>query len=340
MFAQQIQANKEKMNIIFKLTLVVCLLDLTVAVRLRENLNVLVPNNDVNFNEKIKTLLSSGDEIDNDDFSDNEIENLREIENSKVDKLRKQNQQISNRVYDDKNRNIEENQIERESLIDMEANFTTPFTPSLPNNETTFTTSLPINETISFPPSPPINGTTPTYLNYTTLPESSEPSFNLTAPVNATTPTFNTTESLSNETYHPSTIPVTSNYSATTLTESTQPSNITSWTTDPYNSTINETTEFNSTEINTTEIPMTVPTSPTSTTEEPIFDDLQSDECLLGKAERHMKWVGIDGRLAFDVIETSKGLDLSNFFEGYQDYMNFEGNNLTNTTSRSDFTVR
>lgn len=137
------------MNIIFILTLVVCLLDLSVAARLRENLNVLVPVNDVNLQEKIKTMLN-GDDVDPEDFSDNEIEVLSEMKNVKIEKLRNKSTQISNKVFDDVNKNNDENKIDRDDQMssvsvgevteDLNITLSTDYTNSTSSKPSKFTT--------------------------------------------------------------------------------------------------------------------------------------------------------------------------------------------------------
>lgn len=292
-----------KMNVIFNLTLVVCLLDLTVAVRLRENLNVLVPNNDVNLQEKIKTLLS-GDEIDAEDFSDNEIESLSEMDHSKVDKLRKQNQQIANRVFDDKNRNIEENQLERDDSYTAS---------NVSESSTLYSTTSEYFET--------------TFNNSTVTETSTVPALNNSSETTA--------EAILNETYIPTTLIYQSSIVETTSEVSKSNSTETA-STSVFNSTINATPEIISAAPTSFDAPTTVEITTTSTTEEPIYDDLQSDECLLGKAERHLKWVDVEGRLQVADLAA----DLSQTFNEYQDYEYFQSNVLSDNSSQSKYTVR
>lgn len=261
---------------------VFCLLDLSVTVRSRENLNVLVPNNDVNLHNKMKTLL---DDLDPEDFNDNEIESINFIKNPKVTKLRTQNFQSLNRVIDDKNRNVEENQIDREGpMMDSESNVTT----SVPHMNVTELPSIP------------------------------------TIPYNITTPTQVLTTNTPNNTW------------LSTTVQTTEQSN-NSWTNTTIGNTWAPTTiSFNFTTPSSPEISTIFP----STTEEQIFDDLQSDECLLGKAERHLNWVNVTGRLNTIFIDYDKSIDFSRSFNGHQDYLRFETNNLTNDLVRANFTVR
>jgi len=88
-----------------------CLLGLAMAMRSRENSNVLVPSNDVNFYAKVKKLMNDN-EADPEDFSDNEIANLGELYNPKVEKVLHLNLRNDNQVNDDQNKNNEENRIE------------------------------------------------------------------------------------------------------------------------------------------------------------------------------------------------------------------------------------
>lgn len=102
-----------KMNIVFVLTLVACLHDLSIATHLRENSNVLVPDNDVNLHDKIKNLLK----IDSEDFNEHEVSYLKQLKISENEKLHKENEESVNFVNDAKNKNNEDNQIDRDVSI-------------------------------------------------------------------------------------------------------------------------------------------------------------------------------------------------------------------------------
>lgn len=334
------------MNITWIFTLVVlCLFDLTVAMRSRENPNVLVREN---LQEKIKSLLN-GDGVELEDFDDNDIESLREMENLKIEKLKKMRN--DGKVFDDKNRNIELNQIEHElpllDLIGNENDTETKWPSTFPtnNNETTNTS---FNET-EWPSTLPTNynDTTSPRFNETDLTTSSPFHFvtesNATTPINSnhTTPVdsptvFATTPSNATtiESF-PETTP--SNNASTNATTVTEPSWVS---TDVGNTTLSSSsTAFE----NSTHPTDPAETSSSTTTEETIFDDLQSDECLLGKAERHLKWVDVEGKINFELLQNSGfenavAADLSKKFIGYQEYEAFEKYNLTNASS--DYSVR
>lgn len=315
-----------KMNIIFILTLVVCLLDLSVAARLRDNLNVLVPNNDVNLHAKIKTLLN-GDEVDPEDFSDNEIESLSEMKNPKIEKLHKKNIQNANKIFDDVNKNIEENLIDREDVVPSvevaeisdDLNSTLPSTEMQPTSPG-LTTHLPTttNMTTSYP-------TTyqPTELSTTsTLPGSSSISPNSTNTTSTSfigTSTTNLPTTTNTSTLYPATSNPTYPDNSTTLTASTfvtTDNNVTESTSDssPY---WESTTSFSEVTTNSsmpsTEVSSNTTDSPSNSTEEnltslPIIDDnFRTDECLLGKADRYLPWLNEMGGLNIEYITNKYG---------------------------------
>lgn len=318
------------MNIIFKLILL-CLFDPSGAERLRENSNVLVPNNDVNLHAKLKTMLI-GIDVDPEDFSKNEIASLSELSNSNIEKLRhKRVDSIrdSNVVFEYKNKNIEENQIDYETEVPEEvssfalsdnesldkasdshgtssSNLTTSeittvkasYTTTVKTSHNTTTTAWPYNTTTTYKP-----------FNFTSSSRSSAP-WSTSSPNGAVTSTpFNNTIPTPAET---STI----TYKTTSVTNPVTPSNA------PKNATsfsANETTIWDKT---TTPLKVVSPTTPTliteapvSTTSEPIYDDLKSDECLLGKPERNLKWVNNEGSLNLENIIVEFGhvkhIDLS-----------------------------
>lgn len=302
------------MNIFFALTLVVCL-PLHQAVRLRENLNVLVPNNDVNLHAEIKKLLN-GDEVDPKDLSDNEIESLNEIRSHKVNKLFNKSSK-KNFSDNDENDDVAENQEERDlsrlNAASLNQNQTTStIAATTPFNYSTSTTTSYEYETTS---TYNWNSTkvTPTYPSTwsnenVTTPQLTTPNLNNltspstpTMPVNGTEMTENVTTSLSFAT----TVP---NYNSST----SHFLNITSSVTE-------QATEMT-----------------TSTTSETIYDDLQPDECLLGKAERRLEWVDSQGKLFINFIISKHGYvnfkDLSRLFNGSsqaEDFVFLNRQNLT-----------
>ena len=272
------------MSIIFKLTLVVCLFDPSLAMRLRENSNVLVPNNDVNIHAKVKTLLSD-DKSDSKDLSENEIEMLSEVKNPKNEKLRHKIIESANKVFDDKNKNVEENQIDRDQteVIESYMNVSDSSTQPLLSPTVNVTSSTAGSTAL------PVNATTSVGIPFTTEPltwTSTTPDSNLTSPVRSETPTaFETTLIFKDNT-------TTSSFVKPTIP------------------------------VSTTELP---PTLSTMTTDEPTYDDLKHDECLLGKPERNLKWVTADGCLNDNNIKLEFGFvkisDLSRKFR-FADFKN------------------
>lgn len=297
-----------------------CLAD---AVRLRENLNVLVPNNDVNLHAEIKKLLN-GDEVDPKDLSDNEIESLNGIRSHKVNKLfNKSSKKTVSK--DGENDDVAENQTERDlnrlnaaSLNQNQTtygnttfNATTPSNFSTTPNEWETASTRSWNDTPTYP-STSSNGnpttpqwTTPNF-NDTTYPATNvSTTFTPTAAVNGTETTRNVTTSLAST----PTIPI---YNTTTVG------------TTPHSSSIPSAVTEQATEMTT------------STTSETIYDDLQPDECLLGKAERRLEWVDSQGKLLTNFIISKHGYvnfkDLSRSFNGSSQLENFVLINLQNLT--------
>lgn len=284
------------MNIIVVLTLVVCLLGESVAVRLRENSNVLVPNNDVN-RHAVKKLLN-GDEVDPKDLSENEIENVK---NQKIVKLFKKRLLKANKVFDDKNRNVEENKIDRDVTEMFVGNFgalsklyiVSP-TPKWPRDEST---TVEYNET--------------TFVMATT----------------------SSTEMSNSTTFPASTIP--------TGTSTVPPLVLETTTVQSYTTTGNTTAESVSTSLSST-----IAEDPTSTTpsSERIYDDVQGDECILGKAERRLEWLTKLGALNEVFIHSELGFvhlrDLSRTFNSQNPYENFSSNLSKSLQLRNNFTVR
>lgn len=101
------------MHFTLKLTLFLGLINLPVVYLMKsqnENQNVLVPNNDVNINEKLKTLINGESEADYEDFVENNISEQKL--SPKIVKLISKNLLKFNKVNDDVNKNIEENKID------------------------------------------------------------------------------------------------------------------------------------------------------------------------------------------------------------------------------------
>lgn len=103
------------MHLTFKLALFLGLINLPQVFVMKsqnENQNVLVPNNDVNFNAKLKTFINGDSEADYEDFVDNNIS--EKISSPKIVKLFNKNLLKFNRVNDDVNKNNDENKIDVE----------------------------------------------------------------------------------------------------------------------------------------------------------------------------------------------------------------------------------
>lgn len=251
----------------------VCLLDPAVALRSQENLNVLVPNNDVNLQTKIKKLLND-DEVDREDFSENEIEKLSAIKNPKIDKFLGRKANTENKVFDDKNKNIEQNMIDyepsllRELSVDNVTSYPTEFsvTPTVPSLFTSnSSSSLTTTESIFFTTR---NVTFSTTANNTNgSPIYSTPAVNVSSSLPILTPSspMPTHNSSTTRQYFPS--PPESSLLISTTTEA-------------------------------------------STTYKPIYNDLQPDECILGKPDKKILWADDEGSLNNNFIETNYGRDV------------------------------
>lgn len=268
------------------LTLVVCSSKLvTFAMRSRDNFNVLVPNNDVNFHAKIKTLLNSDDAADPEDFTDNDIANLSQLRNSKIEKVLHKNTEELNKVHDDKNKNIEENEIDKDPQILNEYDITATIgivgTAKTPVNNVTQT--LPSRTTSLY------NGAA---LNVS-YPDTTTPHPRFTNPFQWTTSNFVRQE---NE---------------------ASPTSVT-----------NETTSVR------TNGPITSVILPQTTPDEIYFEDLKPDECILGNADRYLKWVDNEGRLVENYIRDYDAVvkfnDHSYKFKNTTKYLEY-ARNVSNT---------
>lgn len=103
------------MHLTFKLALFLGLINLPEVFVMKsqnENQNVLVPNNDVNFNAKLKTFINGDSEADYEDFVENNIS--EKISSPKIVKLFNKNLLKFNKVNDDVNKNNDENKIDVE----------------------------------------------------------------------------------------------------------------------------------------------------------------------------------------------------------------------------------
>lgn len=112
---QTIESSISKMHLTFKLSLFLGLINLPEVYVIKsqnENQNVLVPNNDVNFNAKLKTLINGDSDGDYEDFVENNIS--EQISSPKIVKLFSKNLLKTNKVNDDVNKNIDENKIDLE----------------------------------------------------------------------------------------------------------------------------------------------------------------------------------------------------------------------------------
>lgn len=336
------------MNIFVVLTLILCL-PLRQAVRLRENLNVLVPNNDVNFHAQIKKLLND-DDVDPKDLNDNEIESLSALNSHKASKLLSKS---SNKVFDDKNKNIEENQIDRELSENSRLG-----SASLESTTKIYASSPTVPAYLSTP-----NFSIPEWASTTNPRNFSTPwsttSSNNTFPSNTTTTEWATTSSINSTepTWTPTLLP---DYNAT-MPESTWPTSNHSFSTQSADNITTPVSQFTSNEPANTTLHMTFPPSTTdnastsslpsssetithpstptemastTTSRDGIYDDLQSDECLLGKAD--LEWVDDQGKLTpnFNNLSDSRDLSSAKYFNGTTQYLNFTSNfNLSHTVS-------
>ena len=103
------------MHLTIKLALFLGLINLPEVLVMKsqnENQNVLVPNNDVNFNAKLKTLINGDSEADYEDFIENNIS--EKISSPKIVKLFNKNSLKFNKVNDDVNKNNDENKLDVE----------------------------------------------------------------------------------------------------------------------------------------------------------------------------------------------------------------------------------
>lgn len=280
------------------------------AVHERENSNVLVPNNDVNFQAKIKKLLSD-DEVDPEDFSDNEIESLKTVKNKKIEKLLTRTLEKENKVNDEKNKNKQENEIDHEvrvGLVDAdkdlndEKNSLRP--PKRAGDQLTSTTVPSVWTTRTFPIE-----TTQTIPMVTT--RSNENFARTSSWIMPTTPNDTSVGSTTNGTFPitlfptsseawtttniiSSTFPITPNTSTTVIVPSTPNS-----TTSGSN---NVTTPIESTSVTSTTLgsfpdPTFLTTPYPSTTPFPVSEDPLADECVQGKPARNLVWVDSQGRI-------------------------------------------
>lgn len=351
------------MNFVFVLTLVAyssTYCDLSTAVRLRESSNVLVPTNDVNLHEKIKKLLS-GDEVDREDFSDNEIERLSNLKISALEKLRVRSQKGSNKVFDDVNKNIEENQIDRDVSISSELDSIdedsisleepTEKPMELPRNSSFSPTMTPIELASSQkqkdPTIPSILSTTfssaiQTSLDYTTVQWSTQPDVNETtfgsSTFSGSTNSGSTSGKEDYTTPNNTTPSATTSSFGTTLDGTTE--NVT-MSTDPVSSSDTTSTAFSTSGPTPTEYvtpesssPLSESSSPSpeSSTPLPVYDDLQDDECLAGKSESKRFWVFNDGSLNTLRITEEFGevdiLDMSQVFNSTIKYEEFVSSSI------------
>jgi hypothetical protein len=292
------------MNIIILTLVVWCLFDPTEA-RSRENSNVLVPNNDVNFQAKIKNLLND-DEVDRDDFSENEIESFNAIKNPKIEKLFAKKMEKENKVFDDINKNNEENKIDRDvkvisnvpSSTDVIRNSTEVYEPSVAfqnlstsDDDSTPSTFFPIND-----------GRTETETKST-----SSPIANIT--ILSVVPIDNGADWSTRNNRNVFTTPVYTEFSQSVNNNSSSSPQMTT-----------------STSITTDKSFSTATSMITST---PIYDDFQADECILGKAERNLLWVDNEGNILRNFITANHGFvkvaDLSRQFSNMSDYHSFAG---------------
>ena len=296
------------MNIIALTFVVLCLFDQAVSVHTRENSNVLVPNNDVNFQAKIKNLLSD-EEVDREDFSDNEIESLNSIKNLKIEKIFSKNLEKGGKILDENYQRSEENRIGQSETKDDQGRL-----GQLKNLD---------NRSVT----PPQSYETSTHdLNH----ESSSETLMLTTSIinGSTSESWITTSfwTTPNSSFIPktpekTTLNSTRSQSTINTTNSPSPSSSPGLTTTSVVFSTNATRSI-------PDLPSTVTIfTPTSTTYQPIYDDLQPDECILGNAERHLLWVDVDGNLSLSYINENYGFvrvsDLSRVFKSMSDYDNW-----------------
>lgn len=323
------------MNIIFSLALVVCLFDLSVASRLRENFNVLVPNNDVNLHAKIKTLLS--DELDPEDFSDSEIERLNEIRDPDAVKLQQKSMKNDELDDDENNSNSLDNQLDHEVMVPSLKAAISDLVDSSKSNRISHSQQ---KDSHAHPMQN--NPRKPRQDFMTTTPAlPTHPSAHNTTREELTTPVNRTSESTSFTSTNASTTSwstelTSSNMTSTTdwstgnvtITTTTTPWPNQNTTTTNVTSTHPPTSTRNYTETTPQFPPTQVPEVTSSTTELPFFSEILADECLLGTAEKYLPWLNKDGALEVSYIRSEFGYpnytDLSRAFSspsGYNDYV-------------------
>lgn len=332
------------MNIIFILTLVFTF-DLSVASGLRENLNVLVPNNDVNLHAKIKTLLS-GDEVDPEDFSDSEKESLAQMKDPDIEKLR--HKEMKAKLIEKE----ENNELEQEmslsglkktisGLIDNSHLITPPNfseTVLLKLVTSNYTEDL----TTPYQTTPQQTSSNPTSSNNTWTSTMASNTTTNRWTTNSTTPSYTTSNYTSTTNWTDITIPgnttltVSTNTTQRTTEESTQ--NFTMSTGFFNETTMFETTD-NQTEATSPQTISTLPDDP-NTPEYPIFSPVHASECLLGRAARYLSWLNGEGGLNVEYIigefGTVNHTDLSRRFYDMHDYEEFVNNSvMANNTSVS-----
>lgn len=271
------------MRNIIKVVIVVYLLVFSKASQIRENSNVLIPNNDVNIHAKIKEILTNND-ADLKAFSDYEMENSNNFNPSKVEKwiLHKS---VPGFKRPENDRDDHKHEVEKKkdynnqhSNVVREDTNINPKTTTERNDHSTaismivdaIETLLPMkNETLS---TDFYETTTETNRNFNTSTQTHESNLTITTASN-----FNTTTSRLNETTLNQWNLTTSSYFI-----STQDSN---------NSTA---TATHSTTFFTTASAIIATTEPTSS--------VKKEECMFGKDSETIKWVYENGTLQEDFI--------------------------------------
>lgn len=307
------------------LTLVVWIqnIDPSMTARLRENSNTLVPSNDVNLHEKIKTLYF-GEEIDPEDFSDNDIESLSKANNVEIEKLRHKNlEKVVTIVFDDKNKNIEENLVDRD-VDSFQA--LPPVPPPHSTEHESFDTPKP-------PKGPPPPSTIERYTSQEYESTTRQQNETTSHPISSQAPNVNDTATStlpSNTTWNTST----PNLNTTTAADTTPSGNFST----PASTATDTTPGDNSTtQASTPDGNFTTPASTMSPDDYECYLHLEKnneteitetfeatdshktfDECLLGSTEKNLKWVTLEGKLDVSFASRAeKTLDLSRNFKGY-----------------------
>jgi hypothetical protein len=263
------------MNIVFVLALGAYLHDLSASAWSNENVNVLVPDNDVNLHDKVKKLFTA--EAEPEDFTENEIARLDDLKISKIRKFRKKSVESANVVNDN-----EDNQIDRDVSISRES-----------------------DESLAFGFTPPDSETFDDGSDESAISQDKSDEWTSTYEHENT--------SKQTETRGTSTTPEERTSNATTYLTPLTVSVDSSTTSASISTTVHQTSTSTPTSSSSS--------APESTTADPDYDDLQSDECLSGKSDGIRTWIDDGGHLndtVISVIFGAKSLDLTKLINDYE----------------------